>query len=85
MLPTFVFDVTKTFSRATFFKDSLIKLTVKHINLYFWLSSHKITSIHYEIYQICQRGKLPQKRILIKCLQYAVPYCVKPKKLFNSE
>ena len=51
----------QTFSKATIFKDSLIKLAAKQINLHFWLSSDRITSTHCKICQICQRKNLPQK------------------------
>ena len=60
LLSTFGFDVPQIFSRGTIFKNSLIELTSK-----IWLSSHKITSTHCEICQICHREKLPQKTVEI--------------------
>ena len=62
---SYILDVTRFFSRAAIFKNSLIKLTSK-----IWLSSHKMTSTHlssdkYPICKIYHWEKLPQKTVEI--------------------
>ena len=62
LLPTFVFNATQIFPRATILKNRLIELTAKHKTC-LWLRSDEITSTHCKICQTCHRGKDSTKNV----------------------